>query len=126
MTSKKGMVKRISWNDVPIEEVTPKMKRQIVHGDRIMIVKMQFADGFLVPLHHHENEQITQVTKGKMRFWLGANKEEVIDLIPGDVLVIPSNVPHEALMIGECEGIDTWTPPRQDWLDGTDDYLRQS
>ena len=119
------MLEKINWSDIPVEEVTPKMTRQIVAGEKIMIVKMTFKDGFVVPLHHHENEQITQVTKGKMRFWLGANKEQVMDLEAGDVLVIPPNLPHEALMIGDCEGIDTWAPPRQDWLDGTDDYLRQ-
>jgi quercetin dioxygenase-like cupin family protein len=53
------------------------------------------------------------------------NKEQMMDLHPGDVVVIPSNLPHEALMIGEGGELDTWAPPRQDWLDKTDDYLRK-
>ena len=119
------MIKKINWEDVPVEHVTPKMERKLVYGDKIMIAKMKFKDGFLVPLHHHENEQITQVLSGIIRFWFGNDKEKTMDLYPSDVVVIPSNVPHEALMIGDVEEIDTWSPIREDWLDGTDDYLRK-
>jgi quercetin dioxygenase-like cupin family protein len=119
------MLKKINWQDVPTEDVAPKMARQIVSGDKIMIARMKFKDGFLVPLHSHENEQITQVLSGKIRFWFGENKEQEMELSAGDVVVIPSNLPHEALMIGDVEEIDTWAPPRKDWLDGSDDYLRK-
>ena len=119
------MVKKINWDKVPVEQVTPKMERKLVYGEKIMIAKMKFKDGFLVPLHSHKNEQITQVITGTIRFWFGENKEKTFDLNAGDVAVIPSNVPHEALMIGDVEEIDTWTPIREDWLDGSDDYLRK-
>jgi quercetin dioxygenase-like cupin family protein len=119
------MLKKINWNNVASEEVNPSMKRKIVSGEKLMIARMNFKDGFLVPLHHHVHEQVTQVVSGKMRFWFGANKEQTMDLLPGDVIVIPSNLPHEALMIGDVEEIDTWAPPRQDWLDGSDHYLRK-
>ena len=119
------MVERIIWDNIPMEDVAPGMKRKIVTGEKLMIVKMWFEDGFLVPLHSHENEQISQCLKGKMHFWFGENKEEELILEPGDIIVIPAHLPHSALMIGEVEGTDSWAPPRQDWLDGTDDYLRQ-
>ena len=119
------MLQKINWDNVPTEEVNPSMFRKIIYGEKIMIAKMKFKDGFLVPLHHHVHEQVTQCISGQMRFWFGANKEQVMDLSPGDVVVIPSNLPHEALMIGEVEEIDTWSPPRQDWLDKTDLYLRK-
>ena len=119
------MLEKINWNNVPSEEVNPSMKRKIVSGEKLMIARMNFKDGFLVPLHQHIHEQVTQVVSGKMRFWFGANKEQTMDLLPGDVIVIPSNLPHEALMIGDVEEIDTWAPPRQDWLDGSDHYLRK-
>lgn len=119
------MLEKINWNNVPSEEVNPSMKRKIVSGEKLMIARMNFKDGFLVPLHHHIHEQVTQVVSGKMRFWFGANKEQTMDLLPGDVIVIPPNLPHEALMIGDVEEIDTWAPPRQDWLDGSDHYLRK-
>ena len=119
------MIKKINWEEVPTEEVTPSMIRKIITGEKLMIAKMKFKDGFLVPLHHHFHEQVTQVVSGQMRFWFGENKEQMMDLYAGDVVVIPPNLPHEALMIGDVEEIDTLAPPRQDWLDKTDDYLRK-
>lgn len=114
----------INWDDVPVEEVNPQMKRQIITGDRMMVARMQLADGFIVPLHSHDNEQITQVISGRMRFWFGADKENVREYGPGDVVVIPSDLPHEALMLGDVVEMDMWAPPRQDWLDKSDHYLR--
>jgi len=119
------MVEKKNWDQTQTEQVNPSMSRKIITGEKLMIAKMKFKDGFLVPLHHHINEQVTQVVSGRMRFWFGDNKEQVMDLLPGDVVVIPSNLPHEALMMGDVEEIDTWSPPRQDWLDKTDDYLRR-
>lgn len=118
-------MQKIKWQDVPEETVTPKMKRKIIYGDKIMIAKMRFKDGFLVPKHSHENEQITQVTSGTIRFWFGENEDETIDVHAGESVVIPAHLPHAALMIGDVEETDTWAPPRLDWLDGTDDYLRK-
>jgi quercetin dioxygenase-like cupin family protein len=121
----KIMVKKINWDDVPVEQVTDKMQRKMIYGEKVMVARMKFKDGFLVPLHNHVNEQVTQVISGTMRFWFGANKEQTMDLGPGDSVVIPAHVPHEALMIGDVEEVDTWSPIREDWLDGTDDYLRK-
>ena len=120
------MVKKIRWNEVPTEEVTPSMHRKIIAGEKTMIARMKFKDGFVVPLHSHENEQITHCIAGTMRFWFGDDKAEMVELNPGDIVVIPSNPPHEALMIGDVEEVDTWAPPRKDWLDGTDSYLQRS
>ena len=120
------MVNKIHWDDVPVEQVTPKMQRKLVYGEKVMVAKMKFKDGFRVPLHHHENEQITSVISGTIRFWFGKNKEQMFDVHAGEVVVIPPNVPHEALMIGDVEETDTWAPVRSDWLDGTDDYLRKA
>ena len=119
------MLVKMNWESVPSEDVNSSMSRKIVWGEKLMISRIKFKDGFLVPLHHHEHEQVTQVISGTIRFWFGKNKEQMMDLHPGDVVVIPSNLPHEALMLGEVEEIDTWAPPRQDWLDKIDDYLRK-
>jgi quercetin dioxygenase-like cupin family protein len=119
------MIEKINWDDVATEQVNPSMERKIITGEKLMIAKMKFKDGFLVPLHHHVHEQITQVISGQIRFWFGEDREQVMDLFAGDVVIIPSNLPHEALIIGDVEEIDTWSPPRQDWLDKTDNYLRK-
>ncbi len=119
------LVQKLNWNEVSEEVVNPLMTRKMIWGEKLMVARMKFKDGFVVPLHHHVHEQITQVISGKIRFWFGESKEQVMELEAGDVVVIPSNLPHEALMIGEVEEVDTWSPPRQDWLDKTDDYLRK-
>ena len=119
------MINKLNWETVPTEGVNPSMARKIISGEKLMIAKMKFKDGFVVPLHHHVHEQVTQVVAGQMRFWFGENKEETLDLHAGDVIVIPSDLWHGALMIGEVEVFDSWAPPRQDWLDGSDQYLRK-
>jgi quercetin dioxygenase-like cupin family protein len=100
------------------------MQRKIVTGERMTVARIYFKDGFLVPLHSHEMEQITQVVSGTLRFCFGADRSETLDVGPGEVVVIPSNLPHEALCIGDVEEVDMWSPRRDDWLDKTDDYLR--
>jgi len=115
----------INWDDVELETVNSSMQRRIVTGERMTVAKIYLKDGFLVPLHSHENEQITQVISGRMRFAFGEDRADVLELGPGDVVVIPSNLPHEALAIGDVEEMDMWAPRRDDWLDGTDDYLRE-
>jgi quercetin dioxygenase-like cupin family protein len=122
----KPQFQHLSWDQVELETVNPQMTRRIVTGERLTVARIYFKDGFRVPLHSHEHEQVTQVISGVLRFWLGANREKTLDLGPGDVIVIPSNMPHEALCIGDVEEMDTWSPRRDDWLNKTDDYLRQS
>jgi len=124
-TKSSEVVQKLNWKEVPEEVVNPSMTRKMIWGEKLMIARMKFKNGFVVPLHHHVHEQVTQVISGKMRFWFGENKEQVMELEAGDVVVIPSNLPHEALMIGDVEEVDTWSPPRQDWIDKTDDYLRK-
>jgi quercetin dioxygenase-like cupin family protein len=114
----------IKWNDVELETVNDRMQRRIVTGDRMTVAMIYFKDGFLVPQHRHENEQITQVISGTLRFRFGEDRSEVVDVGPGEVVVIPSNLPHEALCIGDVEEMDMWSPRRDDWLNRTDDYLR--
>ena len=118
-------MQKINWNTIPVEQVNDKMKRQFIHGEKIMIAKMEFEDGFTVPWHSHENEQITEVISGTLRFWFDDKEEEHIDLMAGDVMIIPGNRRHKALMIGRVIETDTFAPPRQDWIDGSDNYLRK-
>jgi quercetin dioxygenase-like cupin family protein len=74
-----------------------------------------------VPEHAHENEQITYILEGRLRFALG---EETVDVAAGEVLTIPPNVPHAAEALEDTLDVDVFTPPREDWLTGTDAYLR--
>ncbi len=119
-------IQSINWEEIEMETVNDSMCRRIVTGEKMTVAKIYFDDGFVVPLHCHHNEQITQVIKGQMRFVFGQDDPEELLLNPGDVVVIPPNVPHKATCIGEVEEIDMWAPRRDDWLNGTDDYLRES
>ncbi len=115
----------IDWDSVPLETVNPMMQRRIITGELLTVARIWFKDGFHVPRHSHHNEQVTQVVSGTLRFRLGKDGEREIDVGPGQVLVIPANLPHEALCIGDVEEIDIWAPRREDWPDKSDDYLRQ-
>lgn len=114
------------WDDVELETVNPYMQRRIVTGELMTVARIYFKDGFLVPMHSHHNEQVTQVLKGTMRFVFGEDRSKTMDIAPGGVVVIPAYLPHEALCIGDVEEMDMWSPRRDDWLDGSDDYLHIS
>ena len=117
-------LKLVNWDEVELESVNESMQRRIVTGEKMTVARIYFKDGFIVPLHSHPNEQITQVVKGQMLFLFDDNKAQEMLLNPGDVVVIPANIPHQATCIGEVEEIDMWAPRRDDWLDGSDGYLR--
>lgn len=118
-------LKAINWDAIELETVNENMRRRIVTGELMTVAKIYFDDGSVVPMHSHHNEQITQVVKGQMQFVFGGDEPQELLLNPGDVVVIPAHVPHQATCIGAVEEIDMWAPRRDDWLDGTDDYLRQ-
>jgi quercetin dioxygenase-like cupin family protein len=116
----------LSWDEIPLETVNPMMTRRVITGELMTVARIYFKDGFLVPRHSHHNEQVTQVVSGTMRFRFGENGEQETDVSAGGVVVIPAHVPHEALCIGDVEEMDMWAPRRDDWLDGSDDYLRSA
>jgi quercetin dioxygenase-like cupin family protein len=91
----------------------------------MMIAHVYFKKGDDVPRHSHENEQITYVLDGALHFWLGADGERELIVRSGEVLVIPSYLPHRALALEDTLDVDVFNPPRQDWLTGTDAYLRR-
>ncbi len=111
------------WNDMPRERVNDLLERRLITGERTMLAHIYLKRGAIVPRHSHDNEQITYVLEGLLRLWVG-EPETVYDLGPGDVLLLPSNVPHRAEAMEDTLDVDVFTPPRQDWLDKTDAYLR--
>jgi len=113
------------WDDLPRERVTDLLDRRLITGDRMMLAHVYLKKGCIVPKHSHENEQLTYVLEGCLRFWLGDDQQEVVDVHGGQVLHLPSNVPHKAEALADTLDVDVFSPPRQDWLDKTDDYLRR-
>jgi quercetin dioxygenase-like cupin family protein len=113
------------WDDIPREKLNDRLERRLVTGGRIMLAHVYLKRGCLVPRHSHENEQITYVLEGALHFWLGEDEKEECLVRAGEVLTIPPHLPHKALALEDTLDVDIFSPPRQDWLDGTDDYLRR-
>ena len=89
-----------------------------------MIAHVYLSKGAIVPQHDHHNEQLTYILEGTLRFWLGADGDEVVDVAAGEVLTIPAHLPHRAEALEDTLDVDVFHPPRSDWLDGSDAYLR--
>jgi quercetin dioxygenase-like cupin family protein len=112
------------WDDLPKEELKPDLHRRLVSTDRMMLAHVYLDKGCIVPQHSHENEQLTYILEGTLRFFLGEDESEVVDVTAGEVLHLPSWLPHKAEALEDTLDVDIFSPPRQDWLDGSDAYLR--
>jgi unsaturated pyranuronate lyase len=113
------------WQDMPKEKVSDVLDRRLITGEQVMLTHVYLKKGAIVPQHNHHNEQISYILEGALRFWIGEDESEVIDVRAGEVLHIPSLVKHKAEALEETVDVDIFSPPRQDWLDKTDDYLRK-
>jgi quercetin dioxygenase-like cupin family protein len=120
-------IRHTKWEAIPREAVTDDIGRRLFTGERMMLAQVYLDKGAIVPWHSHENEQLTWVISGALRFELGTEgSEDVEELVvsAGDVLFIPSNVPHMAEALEDTLDVDIFSPPRQDWLEGTDTYFQ--
>jgi quercetin dioxygenase-like cupin family protein len=112
------------WESMPKEQLNENIGRRMITGERMMIAHIYLKKGSVVPRHHHHNEQITYVLEGALRLRLGAEGEQEVTVRSGEVLTIPPNLPHSAEALEDTLDVDIFDPPRQDWLDGNDAYLR--
>ena len=118
-----------TWESTPLEELSPLISRRLIHSDRQMIAQVLLKKGAIVPAHDHHNEQFTYILSGALRFWLDehadAPGETFVDVHAGEVLVIPGGTRHRAEALEDTLDLDVFNPPRADWLDGSDAYLRE-
>jgi quercetin dioxygenase-like cupin family protein len=112
----------IKWKDVEVEPLNPLLGRQFVVGNEVMVARVLMKKGCYVPKHSHHNEQVTYILEGALKFIID-DKEVVVHA--GEVLCIPPNMPHEATALEDTVDLDVFTPPRQDWISKTDEYLRR-
>ena len=110
------------WDDVVLETVRDGIARKFIAGDREMVAQITLKRGAIVPEHSHESEQLTYVITGALKFTLGGTD---ITVRAGELLRIPSWMPHSAEAVEDCFELDLFSPIRQDWIDGTDDYFRR-
>jgi len=115
------MLQYLRWKDIEVEELNPKIGRHFVVGEDVMVAQVLMKKGAIVPLHSHPNEQITYILEGALKFWLDG-KEIVVSA--GEVLCIPRNMPHRAEALVDTVDLDIFNPPREDWINKTDQYLR--
>jgi quercetin dioxygenase-like cupin family protein len=110
------------WDTMEKEDIGPLIQRRMVTGEGLMMAHVYMKKGNVVPVHSHPNEQMTYIPEGRLEMTIGDSEPVVVG--PGEIICIPAGVPHSALALDDLLDIDVFTPPRQDWLDGTDDYLR--
>ena len=115
-------MKHIPWKSVEREKLNPLIDREMLVGEKVMLARVLLKKGAHVPLHHHHNEQLTYILEGALKFAIDG-KEVVVRA--GEVLCIPPNMPHEAWALEDTVDLDIFDPPREDWLNKTDAYLRQ-
>jgi quercetin dioxygenase-like cupin family protein len=117
----KAELKYIPWSSVQLEDLNPLLQRQFVVGQDVMLARVLLKKGCIVPEHSHHNEQITYILEGALKFWIDG-KELVVSA--GEVLTIPPNMPHKAEALEDTVDLDVFNPPRADWINKTDKYLR--
>ena len=120
-----GRATHYRWDDLPKEPLKDDLSRRLISSERMMLAQVFLDKGCIVPQHSHENEQLTYIVEGTLRFFLGEDESEVVDVGAGEVLHIPSGLPHRAEALEDTLDVDIFSPPRQDWLDGSDAYLRE-
>jgi quercetin dioxygenase-like cupin family protein len=111
-----------SWDTVRTEVMNAKIWRKVISGERAMVAQVFIAKGAVVPAHQHESEQLTYIMEGALEFDLEGRR---VVVRKGEVLHIPSNVPHRAVALEDTLDLDIFSPIRMDWLTGQDDYLRK-
>jgi quercetin dioxygenase-like cupin family protein len=124
MSAERG-VTHFCWDAMPKERVTDLLDRRLITGDRMMLAHVYLKKGCIVPRHSHENEQLTYILEGALRFWIGEDEKETLVVSAGEVLHIPGHVPHKAEALEDTLDVDVFSPPREDWINKTDDYLRR-
>lgn len=118
-------VQHVRWDELPREKVKEGLERRIITGQSMMIAHVYLEKGCVVPMHHHVNEQLTYILEGALHFRLGGDEPREVTVRAGEVLQIPSNVPHEAVALEDTLDVDIFSPPRSDWLDGSDTYFHR-
>ncbi|HTZ96601.1 MAG TPA: cupin domain-containing protein [Terriglobales bacterium] len=112
----------LSWTDVPLENMNPLFDRQLIVGHQVMLARVLLKKGCIVPLHSHVNEQLSYILEGALKFYIDG--QEII-VRAGEVLTIPPNMPHKAEALEDTVDLDIFHPPRADWINKTDNYLRK-
>jgi quercetin dioxygenase-like cupin family protein len=115
-------LKYVRWSEVELETLNPLLQRQLIVGHQVMLSRVLLKKGCVVPMHSHVNEQLSYILEGALKFFIDAKE---ITVHAGQVLTIPPNMPHQAEALEDTVDLDIFHPPRADWINKTDSYLRK-
>ena len=101
------------WDEIALNKITEMVSQKVVAGEREMVAQVYLKRGTLIPMHTHDSEQMTYILQGALRFLVEG--EEII-VREGEVLHIPSRIPHQAEALDDTFELDVFSPIRQDWL----------
>ena len=113
--------KKHRWDDVEREEMSEGIARRVIHSERMTTARIYLAKGSVVPRHHHDNEQLSHVLEGRLLFEFDSGD---VEAAAGEVVEIPSEVPHRVTALEDSVAMDVFAPIRGDWISGDDAYLR--
>jgi quercetin dioxygenase-like cupin family protein len=119
--ARKAELQHVGWNSLELEDLNPLLQRHFIVGQDIMLARVLLKKGCVVPEHSHSNEQVTHVLEGALKFWIDGR---VLVVNAGEVLTIPPHMPHKAEALEDTVDMDVFCPPRLDWINKTDRYLR--
>lgn len=117
----KAKLQHIAWDSIALEDLNPLLQRHFIVGENMMLARVLLKKGCVVPEHSHHNEQLTYIIDGALKFWIDGKELMVRD---GEVLTIPPHMPHKAEALEDTVDLDVFNPPRADWINKTDQYLR--
>jgi len=120
--AKKAELKHLRWGEVELETLNPLLQRQLVVGHNVMLTRVLLKKGCIIPEHSHVNEQLSYILEGALKFWIDGRE---IVVHAGEVLTIPPNMPHKAEAMEDTVDLDIFHPPRADWINKIDSYLRK-
>lgn len=101
-------------NDNPQIQICPGISRQTVaHGSTMYQMLAQLEPGSKMPEHRHPQEQIVYILEGKMRLIVEGVPHE---MVAGDSFYLAGNVPHGVETLDPTRVLDTFSPPRDEYL----------
>lgn len=112
----------VDWSKIPVNQIGPGVRIRTPHGERVMISLVEFDEGAVVHPHQHPHEQAGLVLEGRMELTI-AGESRVLG--KGEAYIIPGGVTHSARSVGgPCRTLDIFSPIREDYARGGNDYLK--
>ncbi len=99
-------------NEVETFDIVPGYHARMIHTENMTLAYVDVDEGAMLPEHAHVHEQVLNLLEGEFELVLG---KSVLSLQAGQVVVIPSNVPHSGRAITKCRILDVFHPVREDF-----------